>query len=271
MAAALFLAAAAVFALSGLRAGAPPAEVAGASLAFAWLFLPYAAFGTRSVPAALRTWLGTAPGRRGVLLLLLLLAGFAAYAWAATRLDPRAISLPLRGAIVILVFELVVAAVAIVRPVSRIGYTFALTRGDWLAAGAAFAIFAVIAIPLGLAMGFLHPGWARLDALEWARRAFALVFLVSLPEELVFRGLLQNGLERLLPSPRGWRALVIGSLIFGASHLHHPPAPNWRYAILATLAGIAYGWVWHRTGKITAAALVHAAVVLVWALALRGG
>src|SRR5262249_25847300 len=152
-----------------------------------------------------------------------------------------AISLPLHGATVLLIFELLVAIGTIVRPVARIGYTFALSRGDLLAAFAAFATFAVIAIPLGLAMGFLHPGWARLDALGWSQRVFGLVFLVSLPEELVFRGLLQNALERRVFRPRGaWPALGLAALIFGASHMGHPPVPNWRYGILATLAGIAY-------------------------------
>jgi membrane protease YdiL (CAAX protease family) len=36
------------------------------------------------------------------------------------------------------------------------------------------------------------------------------------------------------------------------------PAPNWTYAAMATLAGLAYGWVWRRTGKITASAVTHA-------------
>lgn len=128
-----------------------------------------------------------------------------------------------------------------------------------------------IAIPLGLATGFIHYGWRPFDALAWSQKVFHFLFGVALPEELLFRGLLQNGLEQRAFSTRRWPwALAIAALVFGAAHMGHPPVPKWRYGILATLAGLAYGWVWHRTGKITAAALTHAAVDLVWVLALGG-
>ena len=39
--------------------------------------------------------------------------------------------------------------------------------------------------------------------------------------------------------------------------------------VLATLAGVAYGWVYQRTGRITASALTHAAVDWVWKLLFR--
>jgi membrane protease YdiL (CAAX protease family) len=174
-------------------------------------------------------------------------------------------------AVQLLVFEAAIVVVTLVRPIARVGYTFDLSRHDVVTAGAAFAAFAVIAIPVGLATGFIEYGWRPFDALEWGREVSHFVFQVALTEELVFRGLLQNGLERLGFAARRWpRALVITALIFGAAHLGHPPVPNWLYGILATLAGIAYGWVWHRTGKITAAALTHAAVDLVWVLAFGG-
>jgi membrane protease YdiL (CAAX protease family) len=47
-------------------------------------------------------------------------------------------------------------------------------------------------------------------------------------------------------------------------------APNWAYVAMATLAGLAYGWVWRRTGKITAAAVTHALVNFVWGILLAG-
>jgi len=39
---------------------------------------------------------------------------------------------------------------------------------------------------------------------------------------------------------------------------------------MATLAGLAYGWTWRKTGKITASAVVHATVNFVWGILLSG-
>jgi uncharacterized protein len=93
-----------------------------------------------------------------------------------------------------------------------------------------------------------------------------------LPEELLFRGLVQNQLEGRLGNARA--ALGITAVIFGLAHLNNPlpgfAAPNWTYGLMAALAGIAYGWTWHRTHKITASAIVHASVNFTWASFLSG-
>ena len=44
----------------------------------------------------------------------------------------------------------------------------------------------------------------------------------------------------------------------------HAPPLNWRYALLATLAGFAYGWVYRRTGRLAAAAVTHGLVDWTW-------
>jgi membrane protease YdiL (CAAX protease family) len=38
---------------------------------------------------------------------------------------------------------------------------------------------------------------------------------------------------------------------------------------LATIAGVAYGWVYVRTGKVTASAITHALVDAVWVILLH--
>jgi len=257
-----------LFAASGLHAGGAPLEVAGASACFAWLFIPCVVLGTRPRSTRLHMWSRAAFRWRAATALILTVSGAAAYLWAAPRLGSAAV-LSRSAAIRLVVFEVAIVVVTLVRPIERVGYTFALDRHDLVTAGVAFAAFAALAIPLGLATGFIHYGWRPFDALAWAQKVFYFYFQVALPEELLFRGLLQNGFERL--ASRRWPiALALAALLFGAAHMGHPPVPNWRYGILATLAGLAYGWVWHRTGKITAAALTHAAVDLVWVLALGG-
>jgi membrane protease YdiL (CAAX protease family) len=54
------------------------------------------------------------------------------------------------------------------------------------------------------------------------------------------------------------------------SHIGHPPSPNWRYALLACLAGVAYGYVYQRTRSIAASALTHALVDWTWIAAFAG-
>jgi membrane protease YdiL (CAAX protease family) len=69
-------------------------------------------------------------------------------------------------------------------------------------------------------------------------------------------------------------ALRMAALVFGVSYVnnttaHHAPT-NWPYVFLTTLGGLAYGWVWRKTGKITASALTHTLVNFTWGVVLRG-
>ena len=145
------------------------------------------------------------------------------------------------------------------RPTKGVGFTWSLGAGDFGVALLAFAAFAVLALPIGLGTGFLtwHPkhGWTNL------LQPIVIYLITAVPEEFLFRGLIQNFLMR-------WAGPAIGfgvaSVIFGLSHLPDP-----RYAFLATLAGAAYGWVYLRTGKITASALTHALVDAVWVVLLH--
>ena len=54
-------------------------------------------------------------------------------------------------------------------------------------------------------------------------------------------------------------------MVFGLAHLPDP-----RYVLLAAIAGVAYGWVYLRTGKITASAITHALVDAAWGVLLGG-
>ncbi|MBN1286886.1 MAG: CPBP family intramembrane metalloprotease [Anaerolineae bacterium] len=156
------------------------------------------------------------------------------------------------------------------RPLPTIGYTFSFTGRDIEFALKAFALYAVIAVPVGLLIGFLR--WnppARMVPEELVLRFVGIFLLVGLPEELLFRGVIQNLVEKRNPRERN-AALVIASIIFGAAHLNNPPAPNYLYMLMATGAGVAYGWVWARTRKVTAAALTHTLIDWVWALLLGG-
>jgi len=159
----------------------------------------------------------------------------------------------------------------ILRPI-EMGYSFRL---GWRDAGYAlqgWAGFFVIGLPLGLAMGFIQFGAVSFDLGSWLTRFVMIYFLNALPEEMLFRGVIQNLIEKRFGS--GWQTLLVAALIFGMSHInnttaHHMP-PNWPYVLMATFAGIAYGWSWRKSGKITGSALTHTLVNFVWSVVFSG-
>jgi len=79
---------------------------------------------------------------------------------------------------------------------------------------------------------------------------------------------LQNCLSRTFSSDSaGW---ISASAIFGLAHItNNGVFPNWRYALLATIAGIFYGRTWRKTGSIFPATIVHALVDTTWHLLFR--
>jgi membrane protease YdiL (CAAX protease family) len=126
----------------------------------------------------------------------------------------------------------------------------------------AFAIVAPILIGLGIALVFIPwfhvPG--NLSAAGLAK-TFGLIFVATaLPEEILFRSLVQNWLMQKFGSTTA--VLAAASLIFGCAHLNNGPQalPNWRYMILATIAGFAYGKVFQRASSATASMALHALV-----------
>ncbi len=160
-----------------------------------------------------------------------------------------------------------IAAFLLVRRLEGAGYTLAWGRNwGWLIAGH-FVVLAAILIPLGLAIGFIRfdASYERLKTLP--QTAFAIFLFTAWPEEFLFRGLLQNFLSRTLRSDMaGW---LVGSVVFGFSHINNLGFPNWRYVLLATLAGLFYGRAWRKTGSIFASSLVHTLVNLFWGLLFR--
>ncbi len=153
------------------------------------------------------------------------------------------------------------------RRLGGVGFDLRLTRRDLLTGLQGFGVYAPLAIAIGLWLGFLHPhrGWPRPGAAVTA--ALFTFFFIAVPEELFFRGWMQNLLERRLG--RGW-ALGVTALLFGLSHFNKRAAHfNWRYVLLAALAGVFYGLAWRRDRRVAASAVTHTLVDTVWSLTLR--
>jgi uncharacterized protein len=159
------------------------------------------------------------------------------------------------------------ACFLVVRRAKGVGYSLGWGKRWGVYVAGSFLVFACIAIPLGTAMRFITfaPQWSRWSTYEGI--FLAILMFTAWPEEFLFRGLLQNFLARGAKSEMaGWWT---ASVLFGFSHITNLGFPNWRYVILATIAGLFYGWTWRKTGSIFASALVHGAVDAVWHFLFR--
>jgi len=188
--------------------------------------------------------------------------------WVAVKFSPARWLWPYPGERLAYVFTVLlcvnVALVSFVllRRADGIGYSIGWGRHWSFFVLASFLVFSCIAIPLGRAIHFIEfaprfSEWKSLPLLS-----LGILFFTAWPEELLFRGLLQNMLSRASKSDlAGWWT---ASLLFGFSHITNMGFPNWRYVLLASIAGFFYGWTWRKTGSIFASALVHAAVDVMW-------
>ena len=159
------------------------------------------------------------------------------------------------------------AAFVFVRRMDGIGYSMGCGWEWAITAALCFAAIAVIDIPLGIAIHFVRyePGAAHWRALPLD--LLSIFAFTGWPEEFLFRGLLQNALRKSLRSENtGW---IAASIIFGLSHISHGIFPNWRYVLLATIAGLFYGLAWRRTASMFPAAIVHTLVDTTWHLFFR--
>jgi CAAX protease family protein len=168
---------------------------------------------------------------------------------------------------ILLALSVGVCAFVLLRRMDGIGYAITWRGGFGANVAIHFLIFSVIAVALGIQIGFLKfdPTLARLRSLPLA--VVGITFFTAWPEEFLFRGVLQNLLSRSFKNQ--WTGLAIASVIFGLSHILHAPYPNWKYVFLATIAGLFYGHVWMKTGSLFPGALVHALVDVSWHLLFR--
>jgi len=88
-----------------------------------------------------------------------------------------------------------------------------------------------------LSEGSMNPVWI------WT----AMVLILPLCEELLFRGALYGGLRRRMPLPL---AMMASGLLFG---LLHDPSVILPVAVLGTMLA----WLYERTGSLVAPCLVH--------------
>ena len=151
-----------------------------------------------------------------------------------------------------------------IRQLGGIGFDFHLRWSDWKTGLRELVFFAPPVVVLGLALGFIHPHRNMPGIGGALLRWVGIFFFTAVPEELFFRAWVQNLLERRV----GRRAaLVVASVLFGLSHFNKRSAHfNWRYVLLATIAGIFYGRAWRERRRVPASTITHASVDWLWGL-----
>jgi len=163
-----------------------------------------------------------------------------------------------------LVFEGGLGAIAV-----GVGWALGRPLGqliDWTVTGAIWGTAAALPLVLLLLVCVGVPGRPFSDVAKVIDEMLAPMFrgiglinlamisaLAGLGEELLFRGLLQQGLADWIGGPAdAWIGLGVASIIFG---LAHPVTPT--YAVLATLMGAYLGWLWMATENLLVPITAH--------------
>ncbi|WP_372868356.1 lysostaphin resistance A-like protein, partial [Pseudomonas sp.] len=118
----------------------------------------------------------------------------------------------------------------------------------------AVALLTLAGVPLlALALGLVgwQPKWPQ-EVWLWLAVNLGVAVLA---EELLFRGLLQTYLVGWLGSGPG---IILTALLFGAVHAPFSPL----FAVVAGIAGLGYGLVFHYSGRLSLAVALHGAVNL---------
>lgn len=168
----------------------------------------------------------------------------------------------------LLAISVALATFLFVRQFDGVGYNVNWNRGLGLAVLIHFGVLAAILIPLGTKLHFIQFDLSQAHWKSLPLDAISIFLLTAWPEELLFRGLLQNSLSSTFADETaGW---LTASALFGLSHISNNGVfPNWRYALLATIAGIFYGRAWRKTNSIFTSAIVHALVDIIWHVTFR--
>jgi hypothetical protein len=146
------------------------------------------------------------------------------------------------------------------RRVQGIGLGFLPSRAEWGIGIRNYLYFLPAGLPLALWIGLVR---FRPVPVEWWKALplalgtfLGMLWVVALPEEFFFRGLLQQWLCRWLGNRT--LGLVMASVAFGLIHLPFRSFPNWRFALVAAIAGFFYGRAYSQSGSIRAAMVAHA-------------
>jgi membrane protease YdiL (CAAX protease family) len=158
-------------------------------------------------------------------------------------------------------FNMAVLVLMLERRIRETGFGFLPTASDWRIGARNYLYF----LPIGAALGFLLKAGrlvAPSDPLRLAGYFIGFLFVLTLAEEFLFRGVLQQWIEDWTWSRR--TALILTSILFGGVHLWFRHFPNWQWVILAGTLGWFCGRARNQAGSIRAAMVTHTLVITTW-------
>jgi len=153
------------------------------------------------------------------------------------------------------------------------------SRRAWLRCAVAYGIFLVVASPIGLATGLLHPGLAPITPAAFIGTALLVLAHPAFVEEFVFRVVL---LPRDPASMPKGRVIAIAAAALALYVVSHPlnailfrPAlvavfERPAYLVIVTLLGLACTAAYWMSKSIWPSVVMHWLTVMLW-LSLLGG
>jgi len=154
----------------------------------------------------------------------------------------------------------------VVRRLGGVGYSFLPRLSAFYIGVREWLFFLPFALAIGFALHFIQFFPRHPSILHMVTALLVVFLLTAVPEEIFFRGILQNLVEGRVG--RGI-ALAITAALFGLSHFSKGSAFNWRYVIIAAVAGIFYGRAWRAERQLLASSTTHMLVDVVWGLWFR--
>ncbi len=151
---------------------------------------------------------------------------------------------------------------------ARAEYRFWPNRSEWLTGLRYFLLLLPVTGAVYWGLGLVELREHPLNLLQAAGTFFGILWFTALSEEFFFRGLLLQWFEQWTSS--AIFAMVLTAVLFGAVHLGmHHQFPNWRFAIVAAVAGVFYALAFRRNRSVQAGMVAHALTVTVWKTFLR--
>ena len=147
------------------------------------------------------------------------------------------------------------------RRVSGTGFGFLPSWTDWKIGFRYFLYFVVVGVPLAWAMRLVQFSLA-VPLWKVGLTFVGILWVVALSEEFFFRGLLQQWISQWTGSAS--LALAGAAILFGLAHLGFRGFPNWRFALVAAVAGFFYGRAYNEGKSIRTSMVTHALVVTLW-------
>jgi uncharacterized protein len=225
-------------------------------------FDPLALVRLASVGLAISLWYAILPAAMPFDAAFLALIGWVTLGRYFDGIYPRFFGqhLDILGAIGLL--HVVALTLMLQRPVAETGWGFWPNRREWIIGARHYFFFLLVGGPLAIALKTIHlaaipvPWWIVIGTF------FGSLWVSSLAEEFLFRGVLQQWMEDWTGSARA--ALLLTSIVFGLAHLWFRGFPNWRWVPVVTVLGWLCGRARNQAGSIRASVVTHALVVTTW-------